>query len=303
MHGLTHVPHGSDPIPGLPDASGGPGIEDIILSKAAVGLWKLDETSGTTAVDSSGAGNNMTVPGSFSYTAPTWGQTAGPPATLAALFTTGSGVTDGARLAVTMPAGMTDDFSAGCWVRVNDTGVGGELMGQGVPIHASGGGWMLWYDVSTDKFALTVGATGYPQLEANNPSAIDGWYLFGISRIAGTWTLYLDGLSQTATSTATPTAATATWIGDCGWSAANHGSRQTISWAFITDTPLTGADWATLHDTGLSGGALAAGLVWTSNGAGGASWETPTGGTTMFYEQTAAPTGAALGAVWVDTDG
>jgi len=277
MHGLTHVLGGPDPIPGLPVMPVGDSVLDIILSKSPLGLWKLDETAGTTAADSSGNGNNMVVPtgAGLSYTAPVWGEPAGPPGTTAAKFTLGSGVADGARLAVAMPAGMVDDFSAGVWVRINNTSLGPELLGQGTPFHASGGGWTLWYDIVTGKFSLTIGAASYPLLAANNTSPINAWYLVGLTRLAGTWTLYVDGLAQTATSTGTPTAETATWIGDDGWSAANHGSLQTMSWAFITDTPLSGTDWLQLHDAGISGGALDAGLVWTSDGSGGASWQPP----------------------------
>jgi hypothetical protein len=61
------------------------------------------------------------------------------------------------------------------------------------------------------------------------------------------------------------------------------------------DTParlLAGADGQVLTaDT-----TAATGLKWATAGGGGT-------GTAAFYEQTTAPAGAPLGAVWVDTDG
>lgn len=273
LHGRDHLTRGPDPIPGLPDP-GGQGIIDIIMGKNPVGLWKLDELSGTTAADSSGAGNDMTVPGGFSYAAPTWGEAAGPPGTTTALFARGAGVTAGTRLNVTMPSGMTGDFSAGLWVYVNVTSLLSELLGQGRAIHASGVGWTLFYD-GTDKFSVRIRNGSGFLISCDNTSAAGAWYLFGVSVVAGTWTMYLDGEAQTATGSGTPTGDTDTWLGDCGTSSANHGCDQTLSWAFIVDDPLTAEDWLELYEAGVLPG-VASGKVWTADGTGGASWEYPT---------------------------
>lgn len=44
---------------------GGAGLPAAILAQSPVGYWKLDETSGTTAIDSSGNGRNGTYAGTY----------------------------------------------------------------------------------------------------------------------------------------------------------------------------------------------------------------------------------------------
>lgn len=258
-------------------SSTGTGIEDIILATSPVGLWKLNEPSGTTAFDSSGNGNHMVVP--VGYTAPEWGQAEGPPGTQTAAFSKEAGATPADRVAVDLSAGQTDDFSAGIWANLDDLS-SHELIGQGSSLHGSDGGWMLWFQSSTDKFALCIGSATEEFVFANNPADAATWYLFGVTREAGTWTIYQDGLAQTATSTTSPTGGQVnTWIGACPHNTGGgtgHGLAGKASWGFITDQPLSGADWLAIQEAGQTGGTLAEGLVWTSDGLGGASWEAPT---------------------------
>lgn len=271
-HGRTHLPGGTDPIPGLTLGSGGPGVEDLILAESPVGLWKLNETSGTTAADSSGNGNHMTVPAN--YQAPTWGQIVAPPTTTSARFVPWAGIDEGSRLSVALPAALTDDFSAGMWVNLDafDTS---RLIGQGTQGGANA--WSIWFDSggANEKFAVYMGGTA---IRTNNDVLIDTWYLLGFTRESGTTTMYLNGLAQTATTAASPgTSSTSTWLGDDGVGAGSSDAKNTLmSWAFITDQPISGADWLAIYEAGQTGGALAEGLVWTSDGAGGASWEPPT---------------------------
>ena len=147
IHGRDHLPTGADPIPGLPDPSSGEGLEDILLGLGdPVGLWKLNEPSGSTAFDSSGNGNDMTVPST--YAAPTWAQTpAGPPGDQNALFVRDRTLLPRARrVNIGIGFAYTDDFSAGLWVKI-PTGTTGdlvELIGQGKVFHSPFNGWGLF---------------------------------------------------------------------------------------------------------------------------------------------------------------
>jgi hypothetical protein len=229
LHGRDHAPGGSDPIPGL-TLGGGGALEDIILAHSPVGLWKLDESSGTTAADSSGFGNDLTVPATFA--APTWAQPAGPPGTAAAKFNL---TPTNTRLNVDINHVYVDNFSAGVWVKIPAGATNPhELMGQGRVLHAPNEGWMLFYN-------------GGSYIQVDDPVEFDRWYLFGFTRQAGVSTLYLDGVAQTATTTNTPTGASEDiWVGNCGIADSTLSSAAYQSWAFLTATPLSAGDWAAI---------------------------------------------------------
>ena len=276
MHGLTHVPGGPDPIPGLPTGTGGPGLEDVILAHSPVGLWKLDESSGTTAADSSGNGNDMTV--ASGYVGPTWAQAAGPPGTQTAQFVAEPGSSNaGTRFTRTLAA-YTDEFSAGTWVNLTQTTFPEELIGQGTWHSIGGAGWQILWSNTTDKFCVSMASANF-DIVANNVSVVDTWYLVGITATGGTVTMYIDGLAQADTHAVNASGSTATWLGNDGHNTSSrHGSDAIMSWAFITDTPISGAERLDIYEAGQTGGSLAEGLVWTSDGLGGASWQPPTGG-------------------------
>lgn len=259
MHGVTHVPGGPDPIPGLMVDRTSGSLDDAVLA-AADAFWKLNETSGTVANDSSGNGHSL------SGTAPVWGQPAGPPGTP----TAGWAATE-ARLTGTLAA-FTDNFTAGVWVRVT-AGGGGEMMGQGTSYHV-GTGWSLM--AVSSKIAVLV--AGNP-LYANTNYTADTWYFAAVVRDAGTWKLYINGVQQTATTTDSPGTGYGgnTWIGsDAYGSHTTYLVNTRLSYGFIAGHVLTAAELLAMYEAGTGTGGPSDGDVWTSDGAGGAAWETPT---------------------------
>lgn len=267
-HGYNHALGGSDPIPGLPDPRAGTDIDDIILGLSGLdAFWKLDETTGNVAHDSSGNGHDLTATTPFGP--PTWGAAAGPPGTPTAHFDTGA---DDTRVAGSL-TGFTDDFAAGVWVNVQSTAGTQEILGQGEGgFHSTaGGGWAL-LDLS-GTFGVGSNATVF---YANNPYDLDTWYFVAVVRDAGTWKLYVNGLLQASTITDSPGSGYGgnTWIGnDARLSHGTYLKDTLLSYAFIADTVLSSTELLAIYNAGLSGGLLAEGLVWTTDGAGGAAWE------------------------------
>ena len=95
MHGRDHCPGGADPIPCLPHRPRRrqPRRADP-RRLAPSGLWKLNESSGDIAFDSSGNGQDLQATGV--EVDPDWAQPAGPPGEQTASFeigTTGLGGT------------------------------------------------------------------------------------------------------------------------------------------------------------------------------------------------------------------
>ncbi len=126
MHGRDHRPPGTlsdtdpggaDPIP-LPRqlSSGSGSLLDRITGHSPNAFWKLNESSGNIAHDSSGNGYDLTISGA--KVAPTWGQAAGPPGETSAgwLPATNQGVT-----LASYPSLSGGDFTAVGWAYYNNT--------------------------------------------------------------------------------------------------------------------------------------------------------------------------------------
>lgn len=258
-------------------ASGATGgsVSDLILATAPDAFWKLNEASGNIAHDSSGNAHDMTSVGWATHP-PTWGQAAGPPGDPTALWPIPTGIeTYGEKCTLTA---YTNNFTAGIWVKAL-SGAGavvGELLGQGTPHHGGGAtGWDLFISTAT-AFSVDFGGVG--SITSNAAPSLDTWYFVAVVRDAGTWKMYVNGLLQTATSSTSPGAgSTVTWIGnDMFLSHGTFAQNILLSYAFITNSVVSGSDLLAMYEAGLSGGALAAGLVWTADGAGSAGWELPT---------------------------
>lgn len=273
MHGITHVAGGPDPIPGLPGVTVVAGFEQIVALYSPVGIWKLDETTGTTAFDSSGNGNDMTLR-SGTYIGPTWGQAAGPPGILTAKGTHEPSSSDvGTALNCTLPSALTDNFSAGAWVKCPAGGVVGEIIGCGTSYHTNNG-WALYMADTVNLIFLPDGGT---PTYADAPPAANTWYLVGFTREAGVATLYVDGDAQASTSSVTVSANTSAWLFNDGLaSLGNHGSDNYMSWAFITADPIPAASWAAMYANPGGPTSPDEGLVWTVDSAGRPSWQPPT---------------------------
>jgi hypothetical protein len=272
LHGRDHACGGADPIPGICDVfPAGGDITDKILASNPDAFWKLDETSGTVAQDSSGNGHDLSSAG---YIPPTWGQAAGPPGTTSAQWNVNN-----TRLAgpAAPMVGYTDNFTCGLWVNVHDPVQLGELIGQDMAMHGSTG-WALMVsniDTTTATFAFAVNSTLF---DADAPFVLDRWYLLALVRDSGTWKLYIDGLLQAATSTTSPgpVDGTNTWIGKDGYSGESTYLKALLSYAFIINRPLTSTELVDFTQSATHN----PGDVITTDPNGNPVWAPPTVGVT-----------------------
>lgn len=272
LHGRDHMSGGVDPIPGMPTLSGS--VSDIILSHNPDAFWKLNETTGAIANDSSGNDHHLTQAGGL--TPPTWGQEVAPTGDTSALFDGGNDGVCGfnANADVAMSA-FTNNFTAGIWVSFSSDIQNNELIGQGFGGAHNSAGWTL--GIFSGKLVVYVG-TG-SGIEGDNTLLEDTWYFAACVRDAGTFKIYVNGLEQADTMTTSFSGSTATIIGNDNFTFGGTHNQLVdglLSYGFIIDAVLSGQELLDIYETGATGGSVSAGKVWTSDGSGGASWEYPT---------------------------
>lgn len=195
------------------------------LTSARAGVWNLQETSGTTATDSSSTANHGTTSGS-----PTLGAT-GPGGAGPALAYTLDGVDDYVSIPDHASYSMvtTNGLSIAFWVkRLNLS-------------PAARGAVFSKFSAGTYEYAVFLTTTGVPQIEITDSGAADttitattgisdsNWHhvvlTFGLtSSTAGTAKFYLDGVLDKSTSFTTPNAMTNTTA------AVTLGQRNSSNW-------------------------------------------------------------------------
>ncbi len=157
-----------------------------------VGHWKLDDGSGTTAVDSSGKGHNGTLTGGSTWVTGVVGG--------ALQFAASRYVDCGAAAAE-----VTGDFTLATWVKL-DAGTAGHYHGIGGKLLQSGGNYFgfglvrhtgnafrLWVGDGTDDLAKSAVSSDTPYIDSE-------WHHVVGVRAGRTNRLYIDGVQQTATS-------------------------------------------------------------------------------------------------------
>ena len=303
LHGRDHgfaldvnnklVGYGSDPIT-FPDIAfpnpTGANINDIILSSAPDGFWKLNEPSGATAFDSTG--NDWHLGINTGFIGPTWAQAAGPPGEQSAQFAHQTGAPRDQLSRVDSPSfpAYASAFTAAIWVRPNDRSVTNDyhyLIGQGNPITSGGSGWQLGIDQGT-----TTNGTGKLEVYINDASGsstkrvgnnelpINGstWYFMAVTRsAAGLWTLFVNGLAQADTGSDAYASQNNIKIGGLNNTADPYQLDGLASYAAAWGRALTSTELLQQYDAGITGGVIAdGGTVWSSDGVGSASFERPT---------------------------
>ena len=173
--------------------------------------YKFDETSGTTAADSSGFGKNATL-----VNGPTW--VAGKSGNAVNL--------DGTNDYVSMPSGIVsglNDFSIATWVKQDALKTWSRIfdIGTGTTVNMfltpSGGG--------TIRFAITTGGSGAEQrINGTATLATGAWKHVAVTLAGSVGTLYVDGVQvgQNSSMTLKPSSlgsATQNWIGRSEYSA------------------------------------------------------------------------------------
>lgn len=271
IHGRDHLSGGADPVlPGFPAGD----VADKILQAGPAAFWKLDETTGIIAHDSSGNGHDLTADASAGYTPPMWGQGAGPSGD-----TTAKWVDNTSR--VSSPTGspmgdFTDNFTAAVFVNVHTNPLfAGELIGQGTAAHSQPGWAIGAYglgDATLEKFAVRVSTNA---LYADNPFTLDTWYFVAVVRDSGIWKLYVDGLLQAATITDSPGTGYGnnTWLGNDAYTFSGHTlclQDALLSYAFIVDRAMSGEELLSI-----TAGTDSTGLVLGIDDNGNVTWVQP----------------------------
>lgn len=89
----------------------------------------------------------------------------------------------------------TGDFTVEGWVRPNASGVQG-IVGKGDGAGSSG--WTVFFNTGPNLHVYQGGAY---RCTSNSNQSTGTWYHFAAVRSGSTWTLYVDGVAQTATGT------------------------------------------------------------------------------------------------------
>jgi hypothetical protein len=281
MHGLTHVAGGPDPVPGLIPYPTGDTIDKAILAALPAGFWKLNESSGSVAADSSGHGQDLTA--TSPALDPLWGHAAGPPGEQAADMENGTGGIGGTAAVVKRdwPA-ITGDFTAGIWVSHNSNAFT-YTMGQGNPARSGGAGWQLGVGGSpnpTKPYAYMHGLGG---IDALNPLPDDTWAFLACTfdAAAGTLNFYVDGLLEgSLTGSYVPVTSSAPlWIGhDSGVGGfAVFVCNCVCSYGFLVNRVLSGTELLNISGAAAAGSSEGTeGLVVGIDENGDVGWVHPT---------------------------
>jgi hypothetical protein len=285
LHGRDHLSSGADPIPGFSQPPGGDTLDNVIAGFAPAGFWKLDESTGHIAHDSSGDGNDMTsaVTGGQD---PSWGALAGPPGTPAANFQTGTGGIAGTagREAINWPGGpIITAFTAGIFVSRNNTAQT-YVMGQGNLPRAGGSGWLIEFEnPSTGAGNRAVfSLSGVGSIEGANPILASTWVFLAGVYDGSLMKFYVNGLAEPITHTGTAAAAPSPytlWIGQDGPGPSSGIAvsvpQFTGSYAFLVPTALSGAELLEAYNAAVFPGSSETGKALLATGTGGSSWDFP----------------------------
>jgi hypothetical protein len=280
IHGRDHLEGHADPIPGLAGFPSGDTIDAVIANLSPAGWWKLNESSGTVAADSSGNGLDMTA----DLSAPLWGAPAGPPGEQAANFETGVGGTPGtgtyARVQRSWPP-LTTDFTAGIFISRTSTAYS-PVIGQGNPSRSSGKGWQIDINGTSDfPFQhVNLTAKGLTTVTSDGTLAASTWAMVAAVYQGTTWRLNINGVTQTGSVTGsyTPVAsASPLWIGHDGGLGFNSMFEGHFvgSYAFLVPSALTAAQLLKLYNSAVLPGGADDGKALIANGLGGSSWLFP----------------------------
>lgn len=212
----------------------------IVETIGADAYWPLDETSGNVAHDQSGNGHDLGV----TTTAPTWAFSLSPPGTASPLIAAGQSFGD-TGAAHTYSPNLSGDFTVVAWYITNgpQSGSVDNLCSQG-NVSVDHTGFLLGVEgvsVGAGKRLIARLGTGGGVFAIEGDTAVTyGSYFMGaLRRQSGTFSLNLNGVTQTTTYSGAFVAHTTNFV-------INHGSLNTTQEA-----------WVQLYTKALSDGELA----------------------------------------------
>jgi Concanavalin A-like lectin/glucanases superfamily len=221
------------------EGGGGSALDDLIVSLRPSAWYKLDESLGLVAHDSSA--NHFDANSGSLATAPLWQQTPLPPGTPSAGFESTPDKTVSANTA--FPAISSGDLSAVAWVRRTNTGLA-ICIGQGDPI-SNADGWQLYIQASTglphNTPSVQVTISGVSTTLAADAAAIVGQdYMLATVFESGVWSIFVNGVRQTNTLTGSPVPVTGLSMGQ--GTLATVASDMDLSYVQVYDYALTDAE-------------------------------------------------------------
>ena len=176
--------------------------DTLILSLGVDAFYKLDEVSGSTAHDSSGNGHNI----SATTTTPTWASAISPLGTPAPLFGAAQSFGGPAATLRYLP-NLAGDFTICGWIQAVTEAVADTMyVGiQGDVPTVGGRGWGLNLNYAgtpvqrTEHGYVGDGAGGAHDIAGNSQYSKSVWYHLALRHSGTTWTLWVNGVQQTAT--------------------------------------------------------------------------------------------------------
>ncbi len=283
------MPLGTGSVDAIRDALGPPEccvpetsdpLDDVILATADLeAFWKLDESGGITAHDSSGNGFDLTSTG---FTTPTWGATPIVVPDTSAAFAV-QAVTPMRFKRASFADLALDDFTAIIFLRRAAGLTYDALIGQGDTVASGGNGWFLSveaFNQGLNNRLYAAKGPGTNTLEGGTPAITDTDAHMGaltFELVTNTWTLYLDGLAIGSEVDAF-TGTTGIWIGASSPTNVTEGMDGALAYAAIFSRVLTAAELAYFFDLFGAAGAIVDGYVLTADSTAneGWSWQPPT---------------------------
>jgi hypothetical protein len=228
---------------------GGPPLGDLyadtILGLDPAGFWKLNESSGLTAFDSSGQGNHL-----VGTVEPGWGQPPGPPGDQTADFS----VAAKPRVSRSWNA-LTGDFTCGLWFNRFAAQATGEtdFMGQGQATNGNPG-WALGITHEFPNFwrpRCNIRGPGWAHANVYVPPS--EWALLAVTKTGSVWRTYYNGSPQPNTYSGSYTSSSGLWIGHNDWSPQNSWAQALLSYAFLYPRALTNSEHALIYNAASPG--------------------------------------------------
>ncbi len=260
-----------------PSGFGGlPSLASVIANTPGLqGFWKLNESSGTVAADSSGNGYDMTPPATPGnpYGPPNWAAIQTPYSENAAMFDSALGESSTA-----FPS-QAGDLSVGIWA-YRTGACAGFIIGQG-EVTSNIAGFALRHGEGPTSISVFIGdTTGGPHVIGSDATpTTDTWYFIVATRASHIWRLYINAEVQSTTYDDGGTnydAGSGAWIGNPPGASALRFFTGDLSYGYIFNRALTAAEILTQYVAGVSAGVVPEGYVLTADGAGGQSFQPPT---------------------------
>lgn len=175
--------------------------------------WRLDESAGSVVADQSGRGHQATA----DYGSNLWEKTPAPTRFANAGSYHFQDVA-GARITAPLVTTQVDNVALTLWARRDgDPTHNTALFYNG---HTGTGGYGLFLLPGSNRVALLLGGLALYDLGYSPP--VGQWVHYALTRTAGTWRLYVNGVQQAATTNTAPRDPslgpyTGTFIGSNGW--------------------------------------------------------------------------------------